>query len=113
VLSATVIIGSKCPYCQKWRSPRDILRHPGGVTICTSCEQRHIEALEALSTGEFHGDCAECGKNIAELPGNGQMAVHFENGRYNIMCLACDRTYTPKRAELYGETEFGRSLKLT
>ena len=118
-MSAAIIIGEQCPYCTKWRSPLDFIHQPGGVKICTACEQRHLEALNALSTGSFTGECSECGLKAEELRArklcgpHGSLAFHFENGKYRAMCLACDRTYVPKRSELYAETEFGRSIGLS
>jgi hypothetical protein len=112
-MGTLVILGVRCPYCTKHRSPRDILHQPGGVTICVDCEQRHLEALAALGTGEFHASCSECGKTAEQLgPVDLRMAVHFENGKYRLMCMACDRVYVPKRKELYGKTEYGRRLGL-
>jgi len=112
-MAAAVIIGEQCPYCTKFRSPRDVIHMPGGAKICTHCEMRHIEALQALSTGQFLGECSECGKTAEELrSASGEMAVHFEGGRYRVMCAACDRSYVPKRKELYGHTEFGHALGL-
>ena len=108
---AAIIIGEQCPYCSKFRSPRDIMHMPGGMTICRPCEQRHLEALEALSTGTFTGECSECGQKPENLS-NRAMAVHFENGIYRMMCFPCDAVYTPKRRDLYGKTEFGHNLKL-
>lgn len=110
---SVVIIGVECHYCTKFRSPLDIVDMPGGVKLCTSCEQRHLEALDAMQTGNFLGCCSECGLNAEELKAQqrcgplGQMAVHFENGKYKPMCLVCDKTYVPKRRDLYGKTEFG------
>ncbi len=108
-----VLIGEECHYCTKWRNPRDIIHQPGGVKICLGCEQRHIEALAALSTGVFTGECSECGKTAEQLRSrNGAMAMHFENGKYRAMCVGCDMVYVPKRKDLYGQTEFGHALKL-
>lgn len=107
----TVVITERCPYCSKWRSPRDILRMTG-FTICVQCEQRHIEALAALSSGEFKGECSECGKSADQLRGTGEMAVHFEAGKYRVMCLPCDAIYVMKRRDLYGGTEFARDIGL-
>jgi len=113
-----VICGERCPYCARFRSPLDIIHQPGGVKICTACEQRHLEALDAMQTGNFLGECSECGTRYDELKAQqrcgprGEMAVHFENGRYRAMCLPCNAGYVRKRAELYGETEFGNALKL-
>lgn len=114
-----IIFGEKCPYCSKFRNPRDVIHMMGGAKICTDCEQRHIEALAAISTGIFTGECSECGLSADELKAqhkcgaNGALAVHFENGRYRAMCLVCDRSYVPKRLDLYGETEFAHASKLT
>lgn len=118
-MSTGIIIGEQCPYCTKFRSPRDIITLPGGSgKICTFCEQRHLEALQALSTGAFTGECSECGLSAEELRAqhrsgpNGEMAIHFENGRYRAMCMPCDAAYVLKRRELYGGTEFGHNLNL-
>jgi hypothetical protein len=115
-MSAAIVVGQKCPMCCKYRSPLDFLHLPGNAKHCTSCEQRHLEALEALSTGQFTGECSECGLSYLEIRAQkrcgpaGEMAVHFENGLYRAMCLPCDAAYVPLRMELYGETEFGRQL---
>jgi len=86
---------------------------PGGANICLQCEQRHLEALTALSTGRFTGQCSECGRTAEQIHSpTGEMAIHFENGRYRAMCMQCDRAYVPKRADLYRDTEFGWDQKL-
>src|SRR5450759_4431730 len=104
-----ILIGEQCPYCSKFRSPRDMISMPGGAKICTSCEQRHLAALAALSSGRFAGECSECGK-VPDRLENRPMAVHFEGGIYRMMCLPCDAVYTPKRRDLYGKTEFSHSI---
>ena len=118
VLTGQVIIGEKCPYCSKFRSPKDIIPMMGGAKICVDCERRNVEALEALSKGRFTGECSECGRSADALKAQhrcgprGEMAIHFENGRYRAMCLVCDRSYVPKRLDLYGGTEFAHVNKL-
>lgn len=105
------VLTARCPYCQKQRNPRDILEQPGGIRICVECEQKHLEALEALSTKKFDGSCSECGKTAEQLGrADLDMAVHYENGKYRLLCLACNLVYTPKRKELYQGTEFGAEL---
>jgi tRNA G26 N,N-dimethylase Trm1 len=106
-----ITVGERCPYCQKFRNPREILWQPGGVRICVECEQRHIQAVEALSTMEYHGVCTECGKGPASEE-NRELVVHYENGKYRIMCLPCDLAYVPKRLDLYGGTQFARERGL-
>jgi hypothetical protein len=77
------------------------------------CENKHLEALKALSTGAFDGSCSECGKTAEQLgQADLQMAVHYESGKYRIMCLSCNAKYVPKRKELYGGTVFGREQLL-
>ena len=113
-----IIIGEECPYCTRFRSPQDIIPMTGGAKICIFCEQRHLEAMEALSTGVFTGRCSECDLPAEELRAQnrcgpqGAMAMHFENGRYRALCLVCDAAYVPKRRELYGKTEFGHQQGL-
>lgn len=117
-MSQGIIIGEQCPYCTKFRSPLDFMRMCGGVKICSECQQRHLEALKAIQTGEFLGQCSECGLNAEELKAQGrvgpqgQMSVHFEGGFYRAMCLPCHDIYVPKRRELYAGTKYGYSLKL-
>jgi hypothetical protein len=117
-MTGAIIMGEKCPYCCKFRSPLEFVHQPGGVKICLPCEQRHLEALEALSSGKFTGECSECGTKYEELRAagkcgpQGEMAVHFENGKYRVLCLSCNLHYVRLRRELYGETEFGRLIGL-
>jgi hypothetical protein len=107
-----IVITEKCPYCSKPRNPWDILRF-SSFTICQSCYEKHQAAVQALSNGQYTGGCSECGKSIDEIKAiqgggdNGvKMVVHYENGIYRPMCIACDGTYVPKRRDLYGQTEF-------
>jgi hypothetical protein len=84
---------------------------PGGIWICDQCRDKHLEAVEALASGSFNGECSECGKTAEQLgKENLRMAVHYENGVYRLVCLGCDTAYTLKRKDLYGGTQFGRSL---
>src|ERR1039458_9922140 len=62
-----IIIGVKCPYCSRFRSPRDMIAMMGGAQICVQCELRHIEALDAMAYGVFTGECSECGLSADEL----------------------------------------------
>lgn len=107
-----------CPYCRKARNPHDIIRR-SSFTICIDCQQRHDKALAALSTGQYTGNCSECGLSVDEIKdmqGDGdtgtRMVIHYENGIYKPMCVACDRAYVPKRADLYGDTQFWKNRGL-
>lgn len=112
-MSPAILIGEDCHYCTLFRNPHEILHQPGGVKICLDCENRHNEAMLALSTGIFTGQCSECGKTAEQLRSpDGRMAMHYENGKYRAMCTACDMVYVPKRRDLYGKTEFGHALGL-
>lgn len=114
-MSPLLVITEKCPYCSKARSPRDLIRMSVGA-ICISCHQRHLAALDALSTGRYTGECSECGLGVDEI-GRIQgdvdgvsMALHFENGIYRPLCKACDRAYVVKRSDLYANTRFWKEL---
>jgi hypothetical protein len=105
-----VIIGELCPGCQKFRSPAAMVDH-GGYRQCVECEHRHEDALNSLATRTPPKECSECGRTWQQLQeaGYSKMLCHMEAGIYRMMCPACDRVYVPKRRELYGATEFGRS----
>ena len=99
-----------CPYCHKFRSPNDFVRipGPGNVKRCLDCERRHLEALHALSTGQFLGQCSECGRKWEDLKSpTGEIAFHYEAGIYRPLCMECDREYVKKRKDLYGDTPWG------
>lgn len=113
-MTAPIIVAERCPYCSKPRSPRDLLKLTA-FTICHDCYQRHLLALDGLSTGRYTGSCSECGRSVAEITARQRdgdrgvrMHVHFENGIYRPMCLECSRAYVPKRADLYGDTAYWR-----
>lgn len=97
-----------CPGCQKARSPREMIQHPG-YQQCLHCEARHIDALNALATGKPPSECSECNTSWEDLraQGHDRMACHMENGHYRMMCMRCDAFYVTKRKELYGPTQFG------
>jgi hypothetical protein len=108
-MTRQVVIAEKCPYCSRFVSPRDIIRHQG-FTICINCEARHNEAVDAIAAGRgFTGECAECGKKAIDC---GAMAVHYEAGKYRVNCLDCDPAYVQKRRDLYAGTEFAHSIGL-
>ena len=86
-MSAAIIIGELCQYCSKFRSPLDLTHQPGGVTICLDCEQRHLDALNAMATGNFLGQCSECGLNYQ---GAQQLIVNSQRKR-NPVRTGCHR----------------------
>jgi len=117
-MTAPIIIAETCPYCRRQRSPRDIL-HLSSFTICRNCWERHEKALAGLASGKYTGECSECGRSMDEIKAiqgdddrGTRMVVHYENGIYRPMCLACDKLYVPKRADLYGNTNFWKKKGL-
>lgn len=108
------LIGERCPYCSKFRSPREIVSIGGGK-ICLQCEQRHIAALDALNAGSFNDRCSECDRTPDQIRATGHKTavwcVHFENGIYKCMCKPCDAIYVTKRSDLYDGTQFWHELK--
>lgn len=128
-MTPAAIITEVCHYCTKGRSPLDFVPLPGGIKMCGECHRTHeagvlaMSGLKAESDGTFSSvappppECSECHLSVEELrlragKGDVEMAVHFENGVYRIMCLGCDATYVPKRRDIYGDTQFGFEQKL-
>jgi len=118
VSAGVIIIAETCPYCRKGRSPLDFVRLTA-MKICHSCYERHLKALEGLSSGQYLAGCSECDRSIEDIKAiqgggdNGvRMVIHYENGIYRPMCVECDRTYVPKRADLYADTEFWKQRGL-
>ena len=108
-----VIIGERCHYCSKFRSPLEIRLLAGGAKICQRCYHRHELAVAQLS-GNLPPGCQgeQCNKTFDELepdPGTGniRLYVHMKDGIYQLLCKACSDRYFPKRADLYGDTLFG------
>ncbi len=117
-MSAHIILTEICPYCTKRRFPSDFIRAPGWQ-ICHDCYQRHLRALTALSTGQFHGECSECHKTVEELTAlqaNGdnsvRMAVIYEDGFYRMLCPPCEAVYVPKRREFFKGTAYAKEKGL-
>ena len=122
------VLKQRCPYCQKWRFPRDIRHMTGGAAICTDCQAQHEAALLALSGLKANGDgtfstiapppreCSECHVTPEELAARGEDSdrwiVIYEGGIYRYFCRPCGRNYVPKRAELFKGTEYGKSRGL-
>lgn len=131
-MTPSVLITEVCHYCRKGKSPNAMIPLPGGIKLCDGCYRRHQEGvlamsgLKANSDGTFSStappppECSECGLSVQELRARAVhaggfelvLAVHFENGIYRVMCPDCDKTYVPKRRDLYGDTQFGHDQKL-
>lgn len=113
-----VIIGVRCHYCSKSRSPREVIYLPGGKMLCWRCYEWHGHAMGLLAKGEPPPGCQECGAKfdaMQEVNARGDMPVylHPKDGVYQVLCGKCSDAYVQKRADLYGSTQYGRLQKLT
>ena len=114
-----VIIATRCHYCQKFRSPIEINRLPGGVVICFRCVEWHGHANKVLA-GEIPKGCQECGRDIFSLfcdtkhpeNENTYMRLVVKDGIYQLLCEPCAAEYRLKRKEFYRGTEFGERMKI-
>lgn len=110
--AAVIILGVKCNYCGKHRSPRQVHDWGGGVKICESCYEWHHHALAVLG-GAFPKGCQGCGVTYEELEKRGDggyvdMTIHGPvDGIYQVFCLECSEKLRPKQRERYHGTEFG------
>jgi hypothetical protein len=107
-----------CHYCQKGRSPYEILHlGTGGALMCWKCHEWHEKAIEAIGGGEMPSGCQACGRSYetlrAESPaGDCKLYLHPCDGIYQVRCRACRDAYLTKRVDLYGPTRFGFLKKL-
>jgi hypothetical protein len=112
-----IVIAARCHYCSISRDPRHVLPiGTGGARICLHCLEWHAAALKLLC-GHPPPGCQTCGVTFAQLrdrapDGDTRMYVHAKDGIYQILCKPCSDAYIPKRVDLYGDTEFGKKLKL-
>jgi hypothetical protein len=109
--------GVRCHYCSRFHVPWDLLPiGNSGARICLSCLEWHRQALRMLA-GEPPTGCQVCGitfQALLEQSGDGdtKMYLHPKDGIYQILCKWCSDKYVRKRVDLYGDTAYGRSLKL-
>ena len=107
----------RCHYCSRHRTPHEIINiGTGGAKICWNCYEWHVKALGVLA-GHPPPGCQECGVTFTQLKeitpgGNVRMYLHPKDGMYQVLCRRCSDRYTPKRLDLYGDTQFGWNRKL-
>ena len=116
-MTAPVLVGVRCHYCSKFKNPHEVMRFTGGPIMCWRCYDWHQIALKILAGHPPRG-CQECGVTFAglaecEAGGDIRMYLHAKDGIYQVLCRACSDSYVLKRVDLYGNTAFGRSRKLT
>jgi hypothetical protein len=109
------VLAVRCNWCSKQRPEFRVHRIVSGQVICDDCLDWHQRALEMLA-GYTPPGCQKCGVSWAHLadstPGvEVRMYVVPKEGIYQLLCAACVRPYAAKRADLYGGTEFGNTLK--
>jgi hypothetical protein len=83
---------------------------------CLDCIHWHQHALEVLG-GETPQGCQVCKFTwdaLKELSGSAEVKMYAvpKDGIYQLLCGACMDRYVRKRADLYGNTQFGAQLKL-
>lgn len=115
---STVVMAVQCSHCSRFKPPYEIWTMPGNATICPTCFHRTqaalIEMAELMAGGAVN--CPVCGKNSDELKiqaghGDYTMYIHWRDGVFMPHCQQCHDEYAPKRRDLYGKTEFGKTLK--
>ena len=84
--------------------------------MCWQCYEHHTKAL-AMLAGHVPVECGGCQRKLAELKamdeqGNVPMYLHLKDGVYQVLCQTCSDGYAPKRRDLYGSTEWGRTNPL-
>lgn len=115
---AVAIIGTRCHYCQKYYSPREILRFGESIDMCLRCHEKHVAAMEALATGQPPKECAACNKSWLDLRDeslteNVPMYFHMDpTGAGFMLCKDCDARWILGHKEMYRPTWFGWDQKI-
>lgn len=111
----------RCHYCSRWMVAGDIAEMgTGGIHICQACLEWHSKALEYLTKNIPPPGCQICGQSLAELaarsgsarPADNPLWLAPKDGIYQIVCTKCREAYEQKRADLYGETQYGHEMKI-
>ncbi len=116
-MTAPAFLLTRCHYCSKFRSPKEILNiGTGGAVMCWRCHQWHGEALKMLA-GHPPPGCQVCSVTFEQLEerargGDCKMYLHQKDGIYQILCKPCSDAYILKRADLYRPTKFGDKQKI-
>ncbi len=104
----------RCHYCSKQLPRFRVHQLTNAQTICDHCLDWHNKALDFLA-GNTPPGCQCCGVTFeflrdSELSVEIRMYVVPKDGIYQILCATCIQPYLPKRADLYGGTQFGRNV---
>lgn len=109
-----ITIAIRCHYCGQDRHPDDIMTIGNDIKMCLACRESHVAEII-----RFHPqrECAVCHRTFDELKAmqlgdHFSVFVHWIDRSYQILCPLCDEEYVKKRADLYGDTEFGYARKL-
>lgn len=104
----------RCNYCSKQRYPWEVHRLQNAQLICDDCIDWHNRAMEFLAGRALPG-CQACGVSWELLRDSApgveiRMYVVPRDGIYQVLCRACVMPYISKRADLYKDTAFGRTV---
>lgn len=107
-----IVSTERCFYCSRFFHPSEMLLIGESVRMCQQCREKHDKQVEGFIAPDA---CALCGTSTEALTAaNGQlrMFVHWIDGSYQLLCVACDAQYFQKRKDLYRHTRFGAARKI-
>jgi hypothetical protein len=108
------VLRVRCHFCSKQLPAYRTHQITGAQRICDCCLEWHRKALDFLGGGAIPG-CQECGASwefLRDSTRNVEVRLYVvpKDGIYQVLCSACVRPYVPKRADLYGGTQFGTEV---
>jgi len=105
-MASPIIISVQCFYCSKW-FPESQLRTIGeSVKMCEACQHKHMKNMLEFEPPPYCQSCLTTTQALAAR-GDDRLAVHYKDGIYQVLCMACDAVYVQQRKDLYARTEFG------
>jgi hypothetical protein len=115
-VGAVPIIGTRCQYCSRFFHPREVIRFglDGQIVQCFQCREKHNIAVEAFNPP---AECGVCRRSFAQLcrdepTDDVKFYPEWIDGIYLLLCERCNDRYVRQRADLYGDTAYGRALGL-
>lgn len=106
----------RCRICQHGRNRQECAGGERSGYTCVRCLEWHFHALDVLG-GAVPQGCQECGldweaEKKRAINGEVRMYAVPKDGIYQLLCAGCSKKYVHKRPDMYGDSEFGKRLKL-
>ncbi len=109
------VVRVRCHFCSRERAIWQVHRLAGNSQVlCEDCLDWHQRGIEFLAGNAMPGcqSCLSTWERLRDqtLGEHVRLYVVPKDGIYQVLCEACIRPYTEKRADLYRGTRFGAKI---